>query len=448
MIQLFLNKIDAWIQWCTYRFKDRSEDKYRRAKNVVVVCLLASVTWPFFGIQYISFGGPVQLWGYLFLISFVEMSLPIFFRFCPSLPVIGNIMVFFNFSAFVWVAYNDGGVQNQALTAFPFLVILVITFSKRLFDILIWTTICTIILFLFYYSEVNWGISYPRLVEPSVALRLLFVSIASTIFVFTGIVYYYEKSRNRLNEELQEKNKTILSQQDMLVNFERLSALGNMSGGLAHEMNTPLTTVYTSASALVDEMTRDEPRMDRLSKHSSLIKKNAAHMSELIKALRTFGRKESIKDKKREDLKEIAKSVVQENQERFKENQIELRLEIPEGAFFVECNIQQIAQVLSNLLSNSFDAVVNESRSWVSVSLLKEKEEIVLAVMDSGPGISSEIQGKLFEPFFTTKPVGSGTGLGLSLSKSLVEANGGKLRLDFESKNTRFILSFPLESEE
>jgi C4-dicarboxylate-specific signal transduction histidine kinase len=103
----------------------------------------------------------------------------------------------------------------------------------------------------------------------------------------------------------------------------------------------------------------------------------------------------------------------------------------------------QISQVLLNLISNSFDAVVEQSDRWIELKVVAGPQQIELSVADSGPTIPADVRARLFEPFFTTKFGNKGTGLGLSISRGIAEDHGGSLRLD-EGPTTRFLLNLPL----
>ena len=102
----------------------------------------------------------------------------------------------------------------------------------------------------------------------------------------------------------------------------------------------------------------------------------------------------------------------------------------------------QLAQVLLNLLNNSFDAVEEITNKWVSIDVIDKDKKFQIRVTDSGAGIPSEILDKVMYPFFTTKEVGKGTGLGLSISKGIVEEHKGRIFIDPSMQNTCFVIEF------
>jgi C4-dicarboxylate-specific signal transduction histidine kinase len=111
--------------------------------------------------------------------------------------------------------------------------------------------------------------------------------------------------------------------------------------------------------------------------------------------------------------------------------------------FNIKCRPGELAQVLLNLLNNSYDAVQDLPEKWVRVNLDSFGSTIDIRVTDSGPGIPAEISSKLMQSFFTTKEIGKGTGLGLSISKGIVEAHNGNIRIDNNCKNTCFVVTLP-----
>ena len=106
------------------------------------------------------------------------------------------------------------------------------------------------------------------------------------------------------------------------------------------------------------------------------------------------------------------------------------------------CDEVEIEQVLVNLVNNAIDAVKDQPKKWVKVSLSDDAESVVLRVTDSGPGIPDSVRDKLFEPFFTTKSVGEGTGLGLSITKGILDEHKATIAVVTDSPNTCFEIKF------
>jgi PAS domain S-box-containing protein len=225
----------------------------------------------------------------------------------------------------------------------------------------------------------------------------------------------------------------------------RLSALGKMAGGIAHEINNPLGIIHAMASDLTEMSEEGSVAPQVVARKSVMIRQTVERIAKIVKSLRQISR-EGVGDPLRPTpLTKIVAETLEICRAKFKANGVELFLPgaIPEVS--VPCREVQIAQVLLNLLQNAFDAVVDQKgERWVRLEVKNGDDSVALSVIDSGPGIPLELRSRIGEPFFTTKPVGKGTGLGLSLSKTIAEDHGGNLEYSEDHGHTRFSLVLPL----
>ena len=225
----------------------------------------------------------------------------------------------------------------------------------------------------------------------------------------------------------------------------RLSALGMMAGGIAHEINNPLAVIHASASDLMEMAETGNVPLKALEAASSRIKQTANRINKIVKSLRQTAREGSTDPFQRASVAEIVEQALELCKERFRVHSV--RLEIPkiDPTLHIPCREVQIVQVLLNLLQNAFDAVVeSEGEKWIRLEVASSAQSAVFDVIDSGPGVPPELRARIMEPFFTTKPVGKGTGLGLSLSKAIVDEHGGELNLCDRENHTCFSLVLPL----
>lgn len=222
----------------------------------------------------------------------------------------------------------------------------------------------------------------------------------------------------------------------------KMVSLGEMAGGVAHEINTPLAVIATNIGMMQQSL--EEPHVDKekLKRYVGNIHKTVARISKVVTGLLHFS-----KDRRDEEFKLISVQSILEDtipfcSERFKNHGV--KLNFPEDVrISINCRAVEISQVLVNLLNNAFDAIVNNKEKWVSVEVVEDNEYVDIAVTDSGNGIAPELQSSLMMPFFTTKEVGKGTGLGLSISKGIIESHKGTLFLDTRSAHTKFIVRLP-----
>jgi PAS domain S-box-containing protein len=238
----------------------------------------------------------------------------------------------------------------------------------------------------------------------------------------------------------------IEASREQMVAAARLSALGMMAGGIAHEINNPLSIIHAMASDLgemVEENGSAPPQV--VARKSAIIRETAERIAKIVKSLRQISREGAGDVFHPTRLAKILEETLEICQARFKANGVKLLLPqfVPELS--VSCREVQIAQALLNLLQNAFDAVVEQKgERWVRLEVSRWGDSVSISVIDNGPGIPLENRSRIGEPFFTTKPVGKGTGLGLSLSKTIAEEHGGKLEYGEDLGHTRFSLLLPL----
>lgn len=249
--------------------------------------------------------------------------------------------------------------------------------------------------------------------------------------------------------ERKELEAQIEANREQMIASARLSALGMMAGGIAHEINNPLAIIHSMATDLV-EMVENEGSAppEIVARKSAAIRETAGRIARIVKSLRRISR-EGTNDRLRSTrLARILEETLEICRERFKANRVQLRLPEVVPELNVVCREVQISQALLNLLQNAFDAVVDEpGERWVRVDVSPSADSVTISVIDSGPGIPPEFRSRIMEPFFTTKEVGKGTGLGLSLSKTIAEEHGGKLEYRDDNGHTNFSLILPLAKQ-
>lgn len=287
----------------------------------------------------------------------------------------------------------------------------------------------------------------------SVATCVWLIKIKPQIVSVANAAKVSEQRREALelmNEELKQKrdelfatNQVLAEQQKRLAHAAKMSALGEMAGGIAHEINSPLAIVTVRANQLERLQARGQLTPEAVTQEAQLIAKTAKRIGDIIKGLRAFAREGSDDPLETASVAELVDDALVLCQTRFKNNNVSLKIDVIDKGLHIECRAVQITQVVLNLLANAYDAVAKLDERWVSLQVLDRGDSVELTVTDSGHGIDEDIQAKIMQPFFTTKGVGRGTGLGLSISKGIVEAHQGKLELDATAPNTKFVLTLP-----
>lgn len=272
--------------------------------------------------------------------------------------------------------------------------------------------------------------------------------LAAKVKVFMRLVLVEKELRDltvSLKDRVELRTQQLFEAEAKLVNAAKMSALGEMAGGIAHEINTPLG-VITLISSQLQELLQEEPlEREFIMKLLGNIEKTARKIGEIVQGLRSFSRDSSKDNFEARSLREIFENTLSLCREKFKNAGVNFIQEPCSELLMIDCRSTQISQVILNLLNNSCDAIEKQSERWVKLSAQSNETSVKIKVVDSGSGIPKETADKLFQPFFTTKGIGKGTGLGLSISKGLVESHGGSISVDTESMNTCFIVELPLK---
>jgi signal transduction histidine kinase len=239
--------------------------------------------------------------------------------------------------------------------------------------------------------------------------------------------------------------------EEQLRQAQKIEAVGRLAGGVAHDFNNILTAITGHSELLLREMGADDPRR----KHAEQIEKSAYMAAALTRQLLTFSRKQVIEPRVL-DLNAVVSNI--ENMlRRLIGDHIEFSTVLDPKAGHIEADPGQMDQVIMNLAINARDAMPQGGELTITtanVTLAKsdlkhfpdlcEGDHLILAIADTGTGMSEEVKAHVFEPFFTTKPVGKGTGLGLATSFGIVKQNRGHINVSSElGKGTTFNIYFP-----
>ncbi len=231
--------------------------------------------------------------------------------------------------------------------------------------------------------------------------------------------------------------------QIQLTEAERLSSLGQMAGGVAHEINNPLAIIRGKAELLKRRIQTGQVEHQQCFKDIEMIEATVDRIAKIVKGMRNYSRNAENDPFEQTSVRTIINDTLELCNNRISSKQIVLSIDCPDEINF-DCRPAQISQILLNLISNSIDAIENLPQKWIKIEVTQKKSDISLTVTDSGNGIEASVANSIMTPFFTTKPVGKGTGLGLSISKGIANAHGGKLQYLSDLKNTTFELLIPV----
>ncbi|RMF09118.1 MAG: hypothetical protein D6762_04365 [Candidatus Neomarinimicrobiota bacterium] len=248
------------------------------------------------------------------------------------------------------------------------------------------------------------------------------------------------------NRELTHLNQELKQTQAQLVQQEKMSALGQLVAGIAHEVNNPMGILHGNLEMARELLAAPEWTPDSRQELQAMIddmRESSLRIRQLIRDLRDFSRldqAEFVRTNPVAGLKSTLTLVRGEFKDRIR---VHLQLEdVPE----IECAPGQLNQVYLNLLLNASQAMQAGGDLWIRVWV--DRDSIWLRFRDTGPGIAPQVMEHLFEPFVTTKPVGAGTGLGLSISYSIIRDHGGTLEARNWEEGAEFLIRLPLHTEQ
>jgi two-component system sensor kinase FixL len=236
--------------------------------------------------------------------------------------------------------------------------------------------------------------------------------------IFLGII---TDISDRLSRE-----RRILDLQSEMLHVSRLTDMGQVAAGLAHELNQPLTAILNYTNAGLD--IADERGDDELKSVFGKVAEQASRAGNIIRRLRAFIEKRG-PNRTDEDITRTIDEAIRLGQINAAERGIKLRVLFEQGLPNVSIDRVQIQQVLINLMKNAAEAMDSSDRRELTVTISRVAPDLVqVSVADTGPGISDDMTEKLFQPFVTTKA--TGMGMGLSICRGIIEAHGGRLWLE------------------
>ena len=310
--------------------------------------------------------------------------------------------------------------------------------------------------------------------------RNFIIGIAALFLILAGFVYYRYKSKQKANQKLEQTLADLKLTQTQLIQSEKMASLGELTAGIAHEIQNPLNFVNNFSEVnkellaeMKDEMSKgniDDAKeiANDVIANEEKINHHGKRAGDIVKGMLQHSRASSTSNKEPTDINKLADEYLRLAyhglRAKDKSFNATLKTHFDEGIGNINIIPQDIGRVIMNLITNAFYAVNEKTLTavasptavkyepTVSINTKKINDKIEIKVTDNGNGIPQKILDKIFQPFFTTKPTGQGTGLGLSLAYDIVKAHGGELKVETkEAKDqlsietgSTFIISLPI----
>src|SRR3989441_7707742 len=248
--------------------------------------------------------------------------------------------------------------------------------------------------------------------------------------------------------EIQRREQELRDKQEQLVQAGKLATLGELTTGVAHELNNPLNNTglfVGNAVDLIELGVMDKGQIVRELRHAM---QQVGKATEIISHLRTFGRAASV-SREPVSLRQVIDRALSLMQEQLRLRQIDVTVHLGSEEPVVVGNPIQLEQVFINLLTNARDAMADSPRKTIRIAGSVTSAVVEVTFADTGHGIPSGLERRIFDPFFTTKEVGKGTGLGLSITYGIVKEHGGTISVvSRPGEGATFLIQLPLVSSD
>ena len=230
-----------------------------------------------------------------------------------------------------------------------------------------------------------------------------------------------------------------------LAHFDRINMLGELAASLAHELNQPIAAAVTSAGACLRWLNREQPEVQRAREAVVRIENDGKRAAEIINRLRAFYKKEVSLERELVDVNEIAREMIAMLNNEANRHSVSMRAELANGLPLVKADRVQLQQVFMNLMLNAIEAM-REAPGKLTIQAEQSNGHILVTVSDTGMGLPPGKTNDLFNAFFTSKP--DGTGMGLAISRSIIESHGGRLWADANpGLGATFHFTLPIQTE-
>ena len=226
-----------------------------------------------------------------------------------------------------------------------------------------------------------------------------------------------------------------------VMNSAKLASLGEVAGGIAHEINNPLMIIVGKSRVLRRALEAWPDVMGIAREGLDVIDATVLRISRIVQGMRRLSRSAERDPMAPVLVRDVVGDTLEIIREQIRMNGIDLKEDPIPAELVVLGRSSQLAQVLLNLLNNALDAVRTLDTKWIEIKAWRKDATVCISVRDSGRGISPQHVSRLMQPFFTTKEPGRGTGLGLSISKAIIDAHNGALSYDLSEGHTRFMIA-------
>jgi two-component system, NtrC family, sensor kinase len=252
-----------------------------------------------------------------------------------------------------------------------------------------------------------------------------------------------------LETRVEDKTNELKRAHEHVVHVEKMASIGKMAAVVAHEINNPLSGILTYAKLLkkwVQKVEGNEQKRTEIRECLDLVESESRRCGDLVKNLLMFSRTAPM-NLEWADVNQVVDRCIRLVQHQLDLGNVQLQLELAEDLPMLHCDHAQVEQVLLALVMNAIDAMPRGGNLLVRTRSLPQSKQIEMQVRDDGVGIQPDLLPRMFEPFLTTKETGKGVGLGLAISKTIVERHGGVIEVESQpGRGTTFYIFLPVDA--
>ncbi len=455
-------------------YNDHVED--RRSARLLVLILIYSGLAEILSVSNASYLQYAEA-GYVLLVAgLLNIVVLILFKRGLSVVACTNLNLGYHAIAFFLQSWWGGGLESPATTSLFLLpTVSMLLAGQRSATVWLGVALLTLTFFFVYEEFVGQLPVHYDLQKKSMYLLGANVALIIVLYIITLV---FNQEKNQAIDGLIQKNEQLVTTQNQLIQKEKMASLGELTAGIAHEIQNPLNFVnnFSEVSQEMIEEVQDERKkakterdeklqdelLDDLAHNLQKITHHGGRASAIIHSMLEHSRT-SAGERQLTDLNALCDEYLRLSYHglRAKDKTFNATFLVDLDPSLPELNVvpQDIGRVLLNLFNNAFYAVQQHEKElttgdrgtyrptvWVSTKAPVKGSQAVISVRDNGTGVPDAVKDKIFQPFFTTKPTGEGTGLGLSLSYDIVtKGHGGDMRVEsVEGQGTEFIIRLPV----
>jgi len=262
-------------------------------------------------------------------------------------------------------------------------------------------------------------------------------TIAIIMIIASVVTLIYESRRKLMVIDLADEKVK-------MANASKLADLGEMASSIAHEINNPLTVILARSNNLTKNMNSEVPDLSKMKKECEQIKRMSERIARIVKSMKALSNDHKRMESAYQTFSNLFEDIMILTENKMKLMNIEFKYSNEVENLDVDIFPMQLGQVFLNIINNACDAIEDMEGKWIEVRIQEyDNNKLLFSFIDSGSGIPKDKRNLLFTPFYSSKEIGRGTGLGLSVSKNIVESFGGVFRLNTNCPNTCFEIVLP-----